>query len=52
MIGNNYLKQLAFGEAAMRILENAIENPVAPKQRPTHFVQPIGIGGGLLNIFI
>ena len=33
----------AFGEAAMRILENAIENPVVPKLRPTYFVPPVGI---------
>ena len=33
----------AFGEAAMRILESAIDNPVAPKLRPTYFVPPVGI---------
>ena len=33
----------AFGESAMRILENAIENPVVPKLRPTYFVPPVGI---------
>ena len=33
----------AFGEAAMRILESAIENPVAPKLRQTFLVPPVGI---------
>lgn len=33
----------AFGEAAMRILDNAIDNPVEPKLRPTFFVPPVGI---------
>ena len=31
------------GYAAMRILANAIENPVAPKLRPVFRVQPLGI---------
>ena len=33
----------ALGEAAMRILENAIDNPVKPKLRRTFFVPPIGV---------
>ena len=33
----------AMGEAAMRILESAIDNPVGPKLRRTYFVPPIGI---------
>ena len=33
----------AMGEAAMRILENAIDNPVGPKLRRTFFVPPVGI---------
>jgi pimeloyl-ACP methyl ester carboxylesterase len=33
----------AFGEAAMRILDNAIDNPVEPKLRPTFFVPPVRI---------
>jgi LacI family transcriptional regulator len=33
----------AMGEAAMRILESAIDNPVGPKLRRTYFVPPAGI---------
>ena len=33
----------AMGEAAMRILESAIDNPVGPKLRRTFFVPPAGI---------
>ncbi len=33
----------AMGEAAMRILESAIDNPVGPKLRRTYFVPPTGI---------
>ena len=33
----------AMGEAAMRILESAIDNPVGPKLRPTYFIPPVGI---------
>ena len=33
----------ALGEAVMRILENAIDNPVGPKLRRTFYVPPVGI---------